>query len=140
MIKLLLKETDYGNITNLLLLILRLIFATLMLTHGIPKLGKIIAGDFNFPNPVGLGSAGSLILTTFAEFICSLFIAAGLGTKLAAIPLIITMGVILFIVHVDEPLMRHYNVLIYFIGYIILLIAGGGKYSFGYYFQQRNRR
>lgn len=139
MIKTLLRENDYSRIINLFLLILRLGIAMLMLTHGIPKLGKLIAGDFNFPDPVGLGSPTSLILTIFAEVICSLLIAAGLGTKLAVIPLIITMSVILFIVHVDEPMMNHYNVLIYLLGYIILLLTGGGRYSFGYYLQHRNK-
>jgi putative oxidoreductase len=139
MIKTLLKENDYSRIINLSLLVLRLGIAILMLTHGIPKLGKLISGDLNFSDPIGLGSTTSLILTIFAEVICSLLIAAGLGTKLAVIPLIITMSVILFIVHVDEPIMNHYNVLLYLLGYILLLLTGSGRYSFGFYLQQRNR-
>jgi putative oxidoreductase len=139
MIKTLLKENDYSRIINLSLLILRLGIAILMLTHGIPKLGKLISGDLNFPDPIGLGSTASLILTIFAEVICSLLVAAGLGTKLAVIPLIITMSVILFIVHVDEPIMNHYNVLIYLLGYILLMLTGSGRYSSGFYLQQRNR-
>ena len=48
MIKVIFKAKDYGMIINLGLLILRLIIAILMLTHGMPKLGKLIAGDFKF--------------------------------------------------------------------------------------------
>ncbi len=139
MIKVIFKVNDYGRIMNLVLLILRLIIAILMLTHGVPKLGKLIAGDFNFPDPIGLGSTISLILTVFAQVICSILIALGFGTRLAVIPLIITMAVILLIVHGIDAILAHYNVLLYFLGYVILLITGGGKYSIDYYLQKRKK-
>ncbi len=104
-----------------------------MLTHGLPKLGKLIAGDFNFANPIGLGSTISLILTVFAQVICSILIAFGLGTRMAVIPLIITMAVILLIVHGNDSILAHYNALLFLLGYFILLITGSGKYSLDYY-------
>ena len=125
---------------NLVLLILRLIIAILMLTHGVPKLEKLITGDFNFPDPIGLGSTISLILTVFAQFICSILIAFGFGTRMAVIPLIITMVVILLIVHGDDSMFDHYNVLLYLLGYFILLITGSGKYSLDYYLNRRNQK
>jgi len=140
MIKLIFKENDYSRLVNLGLLILRLSIAVLMLTHGIPKLGKLIAGDFNFSNPIGLGSTISLILTVFSEVICSILIALGLGTRLAAIPLIITMVVIIFVVHSNNSIFAHYNVLLYLVGYLILLIAGSGKYSLDYYLQKKYQK
>lgn len=140
MIKVIFKVNDYGRIINLVLLILRLIIAILMLTHGVPKLGKLIAGDFNFADPIGLGSTISLILTVFAQVICSILIALGIGTRLAVIPLIITMAVILLIVHGIDSLFDHYNVLLYLLGYIIILTAGSGKYSVDYYLQKRNQK
>ena len=138
MIKEILKVKDWGRIINLALLILRVGIAILMLQHGLPKLGKLIDGNFNFSDPIGLGSTVSLILTVFAEFLCSILIAVGLGTRLASIPLIITMVVIIFIVHGSDPVFAHYNVLFYLIGYILLLITGSGKYSLDYYLQKRN--
>jgi putative oxidoreductase len=138
MLKLIFKVNDYSRVMNFVLLTIRLVIAILMLTHGVPKLGKIIAGDFNFPDPIGLGSTLSLILTVFAQFLCSILIAFGLGTRLAVIPLIITMTVILFIVHGGDPILGQYNVLLYLLGYLILLITGSGKYSLDYYLQRRN--
>lgn len=140
MIKVIFKVNDYSRIMNFVLLILRLIIAILMLTHGLPKLGKLIAGDFNFANPIGLGSIISLILTVFAQVICSILIAFGLGTRMAVIPLIITMAVILLIVHGNDSILAHYNALLFLLGYFILLITGSGKYSLDYYLHKRNQK
>lgn len=139
MFKAFLRAKDYGTIFNLLLLVLGIAMAILMLKHGIPKLQRLLSGDLRFSNPIGLGSVPSLILTVFAEVICSILIGLGLGTRLATVPLIITMAVILFVVHGNQPLSEHYNVLLFLIGYIILLVTGSGKYSLDYYLQRRKR-
>ena len=44
--------------TNLGLLLLRLGFSGMMLTHGVPKLLQLIQGDIGFPDP--LRSSNSL--------------------------------------------------------------------------------
>jgi putative oxidoreductase len=139
MLKLFLKARDYGRIMNLILLLLRLTIAGFMLMHGVPKLMRMLSGNFQFADPIGLGQTLSLILTVFAEFLCSVVIAVGLGTRLATIPLIITMLVILFIVHGNQPVISHYDVVLYTVGYFILLFTGSGKYSLEYYLQ-RNKR
>ncbi len=133
MLKIFFKVNDYSRVMNITLLVLRLAITVSMLTHGLPKLEKILSGNFNFADPLGLGPTASLILTVFAEFLCSVLIGIGLGTRLAAIPLIITMMVIMLIVHGDEPIFSHYNVLLYLTGYVILLISGSGRYSSDYY-------
>jgi len=140
MLKKFLKAKDYGRIINLLLLVLGVVLAVFMLRHGFPKLQRLLSGNLRFSDPIGLGSVPSLILTVFAEVICSILIGLGLGTRLAVIPLIITMAVVLFVVHGDQPLSEHYNVLFFLVGYLILLITGSGKYSLDYYFQSRKRR
>lgn len=124
---------DYGLVINVMLLILRIAVAVLMLTHGVPKLIKLLNGDFGFPDPIGVGSAFSLVLAVFAEFFCSLLILIGYRSRLAAMPLIITMLVALLIVHGDEPILDHWNILLYIFTYGILLHLGGGKYSLTYY-------
>lgn len=128
---------DYGPVINIALLLLRLTVGVLMLTHGVPKLEKLIMGDFNFPDPIGLGSELSLILAVFAEFFCSILIIIGYRSRLAAIPLIITMLVALLIVHNNDPIFEHWNILLYLLTYGLLLHLGGGKYSITYYLQQR---
>lgn len=73
-----------------------------MLTHGIPKLLKIIEGNIEFGDPIGLGTETSLFLAVFAEFFCALMILLGFATRLAALPLIINMFVAAFVVHTSK--------------------------------------
>lgn len=129
---------DYGLVINIALLILRLAVGFLMLTHGFPKLLKLFSGDFNFPDPIGLGPELSLILATFAEFFCSILIIIGYKSRLASIPIIITMLVALLIVHGDDSVFEHWNILIYIFVYGILIHLGGGKYSITYYSQLKS--
>lgn len=110
-------------------LMLRIIGGGLMLVHGIPKLMKLIRGDFSFANPLGVGPEASLILTVFAEFICALFILVGFRTKIATIPLMVTMLVAAFIVHGDDPFQKKELAILYFGIYLALFFIGSGKYS-----------
>jgi putative oxidoreductase len=128
---------DYGLFINLALLLLRVTVGVLMLTHGIPKFVKVLSGDFAFPDPIGIGPTASLLLATFAEFFCSLVVIVGYKSRLAVIPLIITMLVALLIVHQDDAVFEHWNILLYLFSYAILLHLGGGKYSLTYYLQYR---
>ncbi len=86
------------------LLVLRLAMGGYMMTHGWGKLQMVINGQADqFGDPIGLGSALSLYLVTFAEFFCALAIVLGLATRLAAIPLIFAMGVAAFVAHGADP-------------------------------------
>lgn len=127
------KIFDPGNNSksgDAVLLIVRIGIAALMLTHGIPKLGKLFSGEqVMFPDVLGMGSNTSLALAVFAEFLCSIFILAGLGTRMAVIPLIITMLVAVFIIHFADPFSKKEIGLLFLLVYIFLLNAGSGKYS-----------
>ena len=125
---------------HLSLLLLRVAVAALMLTHGWPKLSKVLAGDMQFGDPIGLGPGPSLILVAFAEGICSLLILIGAGTRLASIPLIINFIVVFFIVHGNDPFGKRELPLLYLILYIILLIMGSGKYSVDHSLSKRSGR
>lgn len=50
-------------------MLFRLGFGGMMLTHGIPKLMKLISGDFSFGDPIGIGAPASLVLATFGELV-----------------------------------------------------------------------
>jgi len=110
-------------------IILRIIGGAFMLTHGVPKLLKVLGGDFQFADPIGLGVGTSLFLTVFAEFFCALMILLGVGTRLASIPLFITMFVAAFVVHGDDPFQTKEKALVYMLVYLALFFVGGGKYS-----------
>lgn len=127
-----LKNTDLG------ILILRLAAGGLMLTHGLPKLNKLFAGgELVFADPMGVGVELSLTLAVFAEIICATLIIIGLGTRLAAIPLIITMFIAAFIFHGADSFNAKELSLFYLLVYIVLAIIGSGKYSLDYYFIKR---
>jgi len=117
------RNRDYA------LLIARIAFGGLMMTHGLPKLIKIIEGDWGFADPLGIGAVPSLILTVFAEFFCSLGLVIGWKTRLCAIPLIFTMIVAAFIVHSSDPLADKELALLYLAGYAVLAIMGAGRIS-----------
>ncbi len=114
---------------HLSLLILRLSAGGFMLTHGYPKLQRVLAGEFRFGDPLGLGPEVSLVLAVFAEFLCSILIMLGLSTRLAAVPLIVTMTVAAFVSHGNNPFARKELALMYLVAFTILLISGPGKIS-----------
>jgi putative oxidoreductase len=110
-------------------LILRLTFGLLMLSHGIQKLMKFMDGNMEFGDPIGIGVTASLALTIFAEVLCSALLVIGLWTRLALIPLIVTMAVAAFIVHINDDLGTMEPALLYLLSYCALFLLGSGKYS-----------
>lgn len=124
-----LRKVDIG------LLIFRIGISCLMLTHGVPKLIRFFGSEeIAFSDPLGVGVMTSFTLTVFAEFLCSLLVLIGLGTRLAAIPLMITMLVAALIVHWPDGFGRQELPLLYFFGFLLLFFTGSGKYSLDHYF------
>ena len=123
---------------DIALLIARVAIGTLMLTHGLPKIALLEAEPVVFMDFMGLGAKMSLLLAIFAEVVCSVLIILGLGTRVAAIPLIITMMVAVFIVHSSDPFSTQEMGLLYLFGYLLLLIMGSGKYSMDSFISKTN--
>jgi putative oxidoreductase len=131
--KKLIKVNDHSSVTGIALLLTRAGIAALMLTHGIPKLVMLLSGaPVQFPPVMGMSPELSLGLAVFAEVICSVLILAGFGTRLATVPLIITMLIAATIIHSADPLAIKEPALLYLLAFIVLLIAGSGKYSIDY--------
>jgi len=111
-------------------LIIRLVFGLIMLiNHGIPKLMKFSTLQPKFYAWWLLDSKWSLILVIFAEVFCSLFIILGLFTRLAAIPLVITMLVACFGAHATDTLVVKEMSILYLTVFSALLLLGAGKVS-----------
>lgn len=111
-------------------LILRLSLGGLMLLqHGYPKFMSIVDGNMGFADPFGIGAPASLAFTVLAEFICSILIILGLGTRLASIPLIATMLVVVFVIHLHDGMEKQEHGLVYLLPFIALLFMGSGKFS-----------
>jgi putative oxidoreductase len=115
---------------HFMLLILRVGIASFMIVHGYQKLGMLTAGgEIQFGDPIGVGTTASLYLAVFAEFFCSIFLLLGFATRLATIPLIITMIVAVFVVHAADGFDKKEMGLHYLLAYVFLLVSGPGKYS-----------
>ncbi|WP_445735743.1 DoxX family protein [Mariniflexile sp.] len=115
--------------TDLGLLLLRIGFAGMLLTHGIPKINLLFESPIKFADPIGVGETTSLILALIGEVIAPIFILIGFKTKLATIPSIITMGVAVLVVHAADPFGVKEKALLYLVGFLAILLMGAGKYA-----------
>lgn len=111
------------------LLILRVGMGISMMTHGYGKLLRVLEGNLRFGDPIGLGQENSLYLAVFAEFFCSILLMMGLFTRLAVIPLLITMAVAFFIVHGSDAFSVKELAFLYLLPYLFILLNGPGEYS-----------
>ena len=111
------------------LLVLRLAVGAMMLTHGWPKLEKLLSAPDKFPDPIGVGPEISLVLAVFAEVPCAVLVALGLFTRWAALPLLVTMAVAAFIVHGDDPFNKQEMALLYGSGTLAIMLTGPGAFS-----------
>ena len=115
---------------NLSLLIVRLTIGSIMMVHGLPKLNRLTSGgEITFADPFGLGPIISLGLAVFAEVVCTIFIILGLGTRLASIPLIVTMAVAAFYAHASDPFATKEKAILFLLIFLLLLVFGSGRYS-----------
>jgi len=123
-------STKYSNTAfSIATLLLRLGLGILMIPHGYDKLQRFSERSQTFTNPFHLGSTISLALVVFAEFFCSCLLVLGLFTRLACIPLIITMLVIVFYSNHGQFFGKGELGAVYLMGYIALIILGPGNVS-----------
>lgn len=126
---------------DLWLLVVRIVVALFMFTHGFPKFLRLIGSDeIRFADPFGLGPAATLALAVFSEVFCSTLILIGLATRVATLPLIATMLTAAFVMHHNDPFSKMELPLLYCSVYLFLLILGSGRYSVDYLLSQSFRR
>lgn len=128
------RNTDVG------LLVLRLAVSSLMLVHGYGKLMKVFSGDWEFPDPLGIGAGTSLILTTTAEFLCMILLIVGFKTRLAVLLPLATMLVAALVVHSGDPWGDREPAVLYAAIFFVLLITGAGRISLDGAHHERRRR
>lgn len=118
--------------SNFALLVLRLFVGGMMLTHGVAKLENFAGLREGFPDPIGLGSAVSLVMIILVEVGASLMIATGLLTRFAVIPAIFSMFVAAFLAPPHFTFAGSELAIMYLGMYIVIFIAGPGKCSIDY--------
>jgi putative oxidoreductase len=125
-----LASQTQGLSEDVMLLAVRLIGGGLMLYgHGLAKLTGFSDYAARFPDIIGIGSTPALALATFAEFFCSALLMLGLLTRFAALNLVITMGVAVFIAHAADPLAKKELALVFLTLFLVPLTKGGGRFS-----------
>lgn len=123
-------SVKYNNTSfNIAILLLRITAGGLLMHHGYYKLVNFGGLKNKFMNFLGMGSTLSLTFATFAEFFCALFVLLGLFTRLAAIPVIITMCVALFKANNGDFFGDGEMAALYLGAYLVLLFVGPGRIS-----------
>ncbi len=117
-------------LSDFALLIVRVFVGFAMLSHGYPKLQMLLSGDeIKFFDFLGMGAKFSLVLTIFAEFVCSIFLILGLFTRWATFFLIFTMAIAVLLVHGADPFEKREMGLLYLGIYLLIFTFGPGKFS-----------
>lgn len=134
------SNTTSSSLKDLGLLLLRLFLGlAILIGHGLGKWVTLFGGgEIKFADPFGMGAIPSLAMAVFAEVICAVLLALGLLTRWALIPLIITMLVASFIVHISDGFGGMEKALLYGVGYVALLLTGPGKYSVDALLKRKN--
>lgn len=116
--------------TDLALLFLRVSSAALMLfIHGLPKLLHFQQELSRIEDPLHLGPYITLTLAIFAETICPLFVALGIFTRLACLPVLVVLVIAMLLVHPDWSLADGQFGWLFLVLFITITMAGPGRFS-----------
>jgi len=126
--------------TDLAALLLRLTFGGLFMRLGYMKLMSFNEILQMFPDPIGIGTKLSLILVIFAELFCGFLVTIGYLTRLAVIPIFITMTVVFFIVHAKDPFDAKSLPFVLWLLSMVIFVLGSGKFSADRLFFKQKRR
>lgn len=97
--------------------------------HGWPKLMKILNGNFQFMDPIGIGATASLVLATFAEALCAFLVLIGFYTRAASAILLIHFAVVILIVHMGQAFGHFELPMLYWFAFLTTFLIGPGKFS-----------
>ena len=122
-----------------MILFVRVFFGAMFLMHGLDKMMNFSQLSETFPSVFGFGSYTTLMLSIFCEFACSIFLIVGMLTRIVLIPMIVSMAVAFFDIH-DGFMPEGELSLIYLIVFIVLFIAGPGRYSADYLIDRKVKK
>jgi putative oxidoreductase len=108
---------------------LRIVPSIMLIKHGLPKFQKLISGNFEFGDPIGIGATPSLFLAVIGELICPILVIIGFKTRWMAVPPAITMAVAGFIVHSADPFGTKEKAFLFLAFFIAIMLLGPGKFS-----------
>lgn len=114
---------------NLAMFLLRVGLGVMMIPNGYNKLVNFARYKNDFMNFLGMGPTISLALVVFAELFCAGLLVLGLFTRLAAIPLVITMLVAAVKAHHADFFGEGQHAALFGLGFLVVLILGPGRAS-----------
>lgn len=124
------------SVFSTLLLVARISIGLMFLNHGMQKWLTFGEMSSNFPDPLHIGSAWSLILIIISEVVCSFFFIFGFLYRIVLLPMIFTMGMAFFVIH-DGSLDGGELSLIYLLIFVFLYLTGPGKFSIDAWLEKR---
>ncbi|MBE8724390.1 DoxX family protein [Flavobacterium hungaricum] len=105
----------------------------LLIAHGLKKIGIGVTMAETVPNPLGLPEFLNQAFAIVANIIMPLFIAAGLFTKIATLPILAVTLTGYFLVHFQDPIAVKDVPFMYSVCFLYIMIVGPGKFSLDYY-------
>jgi putative oxidoreductase len=112
------------------LLVLRIGAAAMIWTfHMRPKLAHFDQELASFPDPMGVGHTASFVLALVSEGLCSLVVASGFLTRLASLPIVFTMAMVLLLAGRGVEGADAQSALLYALPYLVLVLSGPGRWS-----------
>ncbi len=126
---LLFREPETPIAQSVLLLVARVIFGFLFMSHGITKWLMFRNAIDLFPDPINIGSTLSFWLALFAEILCTFGFILGALFRLSLIPMIFTMCVAVFFIHAGDPLTAAEPALLYLTIFALMFFSGPGDLS-----------
>ncbi len=114
---------------NIGLALLRIAPSVMLMAHGIPKLQRLLAGNSEFGDPLGIGSTPTLFLAVLGEVLCPILIIIGFKTRWAAVLPAAIMVVAGLIVHASDPFGVKEKALLFLAFFVCIILLGPGKFS-----------
>lgn len=122
---------------SITLLLARLVFGAMFISHGLQKLAGFTMLSNSFPSVMGMGSRLSLCLAIFAEVFCTMGFITGFLYRLSMLPMIFTMCMAAFVIHAKDPFSSKELALLYLFIFILMYILGPGSFAADWFFAKR---
>jgi putative oxidoreductase len=120
------------------LLVLRVGAAAMIWTfHMRPKLAHFDHELTSFPDPMGVGHTASFALALLSEGVCSLLVASGLLARLASLPIVFTMAIVLLLAARGFEGSDVQSALLYALPYVVIALTGPGRWSLDHHLLTR---
>jgi putative oxidoreductase len=117
-------------------LLLRLLFGGLFIWYGWQKIEGYDKYIGMMQDYIGIGGRLSYNLVIFAEFFCGILITLGIVTRLAVLPVIFSMIIVIFCALKAQSFQEKQLPFVFLIMGVIIFIMGSGRFSADRLFQK----